>query len=216
MKTPFTPEQFFDVFRIYNTTVFPLQILFYALAFFAVYVSFKKIPGSGKYASLILAYLWFWMGGVYHIIFFTAINKAAYIFGAAFMIQAVLIFYFGVYKNVFSFEYSPDAKGVAGLILILYALFLYPLIGTFSGHTYPFSPTFGLPCPTTIFTFGIMLWNRKQRCWPVMVIPIIWSIFGFAAVLQLGVAEDSVLPAAGLISFLFMILTKKDKNHVTL
>lgn len=216
MNTPFSAEQFFEVFNAYNSTVFPLQALFYALAFFTVYVSVKKTQGSGKIISLILSYFWFWMGAVYHIIFFSVINKAAYLFGAVFIMQSVLIFYFGVYKDKLSFQFAADIRGIGGLIFIVYSLLLYLFIGYITGHVYPLSPTFGLPCPTTIFTLGLLLWNRNAELWPLIGIPLVWSVIGSTAVLKFGIAEDMGLLAAGIISFIIMVLTaKKDKNHVT-
>jgi hypothetical protein len=54
---------------------------------------------------------------------------------------------------------------------VVFALVLYPVIGYTFGHIYPSSPTFGLPCPTTIFTFGIFLWSDKRLPVAILVIP---------------------------------------------
>lgn len=78
MKTPFTIEQFFDVFKNYNEAVFPIQALFYLLSLFVVYLTIKPNSGSEKIVSGILGLLWLWMGIVYHLVFFTAVNNAAH------------------------------------------------------------------------------------------------------------------------------------------
>jgi hypothetical protein len=90
MTSPFTKEQFFEVFKQYNETVFPLQILFYVMAIAVVYMVFKPGGGNNRIISGLLAFLWIWMGLVYHIIFFTSINKAAYLFGVVFIQQGIL------------------------------------------------------------------------------------------------------------------------------
>jgi hypothetical protein len=56
---------------------------------------------------------------------------------------------------------------------------------------------FGVPCPTTIFTAGILMLARP-RIWPLSVIPVLWSAIGGSAAFLFGVAADLVLPIAGL------------------
>ena len=87
MKLPFTVEQFIQVFRDYNWSVFPLQVLFNLLAVVAIVFSVKKIATADGIVNSILSFFWFWMGIVYHLIFFAAINKAAYLFAALFIAQ---------------------------------------------------------------------------------------------------------------------------------
>ena len=82
MDLPFTVEQFLQVFRNYNQSIFPLQIFFYLLAVTIIFCSVKRIAGADKIVNSILTFLWLWMGIVYHLLFFTTINKAAYLFGS--------------------------------------------------------------------------------------------------------------------------------------
>ncbi|HKB86940.1 MAG TPA: DUF6064 family protein, partial [Ignavibacteriaceae bacterium] len=56
------------------------------------------------------------------------------------------------------------------------------------------------PCPTTIFTFGILLWTTKKIPGYVLIIPLIWAALGISAALQLGIKEDLGLFAAGILS----------------
>jgi hypothetical protein len=42
MKLPFTIEQFLGVFRQYNENIYPLQFLFYLLAFLIIILIAKK------------------------------------------------------------------------------------------------------------------------------------------------------------------------------
>ena len=91
------------------------------------------------------------------------------------------------------------------LVLILFALIIYPVLGYFIGHVYPFSPTFGLPCPTTIFTFGLLLLNSKRCPVTILIIPLVWSIIGFMAAIQFGILEDTGLLVAGLITISLLL-----------
>lgn len=205
MKPPFTLEQFLEVFKNYNKAVFPMQIALYLLSAIAIYLVIKPNPKFDKIISIMLSFLWLWMGIVYHIIFFTAINKAAYLFGGLFIIQGILFLVFGVFQNKLSYQFQKDKYGITGMILILFSLIVYPVLGYFLGHVYPSSPTFGLPCPTTIFTFGILLCSKKRCPMIILVIPFLWSVIGFMAAFQFGILEDTVLLIAGLLSVSLLI-----------
>jgi hypothetical protein len=96
------------------------------------------------------------------------------------------------------FKFRADKFGVIGLLFILYGMIAYPLISSWTGHTYPELPGFGIaPCPTTIFTFGILLWGSKRVPEHLLLIPILWSILGGTAVF-FGAIQDIGLPIAGL------------------
>ncbi len=209
MQFPFTVEEFLNVFKSYNQSVFPLQIVFYLIAFCCVYFLFKPIKNNGKILSAVLSFFWLWIGVVYHLIFFTSINKAAYSFGILFIIQGILFFFYGVVKGVISFEYQKNVFNHVGIIFIIYALIIYPILGHFLGHQYPSSPTFGLPCPTTIFTFGILLFVNNKISKFIIIIPLLWSIIGFGAALNLSIYEDFGLLLAGVLGFVLLLNQNK-------
>ncbi|MEP0822933.1 MAG: hypothetical protein HRF44_08785 [Ignavibacterium sp.] len=196
MNLPFSSSQFFDVFRSYNETLWPVQVLLVLIAAFSIVLSFHQIPRGDRINSSILAVLWIWMGLVYHLFFFSSINPVAVAFGSAFILQGLLFLWYGTAQHRIRFQGSLGLRGVTGILFVLYALVLYPLLGASLGHPYPQSPTFGLPCPTTIFTFGVLLWTTEfpRR---LMIIPALWALIGFTAAFQLEVLEDVGLLVAG-------------------
>lgn len=202
----FTKEQFIDIFVKYNTGVFPVQILLYILGLVAVYLSFRKSSKSDKFISGILVFFWLWIGIVYNFIFFSSINKAAFLFGALFIIQSGIFFYCGVIKNNLRFAYINNKYSITGAVLITYGLLIYPLLGMVLGHVYPAQPTFGLPCPTTIFTFGMLLWTEPKSTKYIFVIPAIWTIIGFFAALNFGIYEDIGLLVSGVLGVIMFLM----------
>jgi hypothetical protein len=196
MTLPFTSEQFFDVFRRYNLAVWPAQWLLYALALCAVVFAARGGARVGRYAALVLALLWLWMGMAYHITFFSTVNPAATVFGLLFVVEGGLLILASVAGRRLSFRARLDADGVLGVLLLAYALLFYPLFGGALGHRYPASPTFGLPCPTTIYTFGLLLWAARPVPRAVLAVPVLWALVGTLAVVKLGVWEDLGLPVA--------------------
>ena len=208
MRLPFSLEEFLSIFEVYNRSIWPMQIVLYLLALIAVIFAVKKTAFSNKTISGILAFLWLWTGLVYHLSYFTSINKAAYVFGVLCIVQGLIFIYTGVFRPSLSFQFQPDVKGIVGSIFILYALVIYPVLGYLLGHVYPASPTFGAPCPTTIFTFGLLLWTDKIFPKYVLAIPLLWSIVGFTAALSLTIREDIGLLIAGLLGTLLIFLRR--------
>jgi len=209
MNFPFTIDQFLNVFKTYNEAVFPMQIIFYLSAIIIIYILFKEIKGRNKIINGILSFYWIWIGIVYNFIFFTTINKAAYIFGSLFILQGLLFLYFGTFKNSISYNFNKIVINYLGAVFILYALILYPILGNLLGHQYPYSPTFGLPCPTIIFTFGVLLFVNKKIGILLLIIPLLWSLIGFNAAVSLSIYEDFGLLIAGVIGFITLLISNK-------
>ena len=205
MQLPFTAGQFFEVFRQYNLAIWPAQIASYILGALILVLLPSERKTSPKYIVIILAAFWMFMGAIYHILFFSEINKAAYVFGIIFILESLLLLYAGVYRSRLSFIVKWNFSRFVGAAFILYAVLVYPLIGTLTGHGYPDAPIFGVaPCPTTIFTFGILLFADCSIPLYLIVIPLLWSFMGMAAALKLGVYEDIGLPVAGLAGTVFI------------
>lgn len=199
MKIPFSKEAFLEVFRQYNLAVWPAQFILVGIGLVCVYVVFLRKPIAGKVVFLTLCFLWLWMGVVYHAILFSAINPAAYLFGFLFVIQASMFFHFGISRQALEFDSGHGWEKWAAIIILTYSLFIYPLLGFVFGHGYPNGPTFGVPCPTTIFTFGILLLAAGRLPWWIIVIPLFWSVIGFFAALNLGMPEDYGLLPSGIV-----------------
>lgn len=213
MKVPFSVEQFVEIFRNYNEAIFPFQFGLYFLAIVAVLFTFRQSGSRNKWISSILSFFWLWMGIIYHLVYFSGINKAAYLFGVLFIIQGGLFFYCGVLNDKLQYSFNTNWKGVMGAIIIGFGLILYPILSFYNGHTYPYSPTFGLPCPTTIFTLGLLFWVENKPPKFLWIIPLIWSVIGFTAALTLGFYEDIGLLVAGIFSGLQLVRFKTDKGH---
>lgn len=198
MNPPFTSKQFFDVLVDYNESVWPAQLVWVTLALLAIALTLRGSARADRTIAAILSLLWLWMGIVYHWLFFVSINPAAVVFGAAFVVEGILLLIYGFRKGGLRFAMEPDVFGIVGGCFAFYALVLYPIFAVLLEHRYPEQPTFGLPCPGTIFTMGILLWGRPRVPWVLVVIPVLWSIIGSSAVGYFGVIEDAMLPVAAI------------------
>jgi Family of unknown function (DUF6064) len=200
VNLPFSRDQFFQVFGYYNEAVWPAQWILFGLALISIAAALAKVRFGDQAVALVLASLWTWMAIVYHWIYFAAINPAAYVFAILFGLQAALLLWLGVVKGRLVFRWPGRLRGWLGAAFVLYALIFYPLLNQALGHRYPQTPTFGLPCPTTIFTLALMMWLKRPFPLVLLVIPLIWAVIGGSAAFLLGVPQDLGLLPAGLVA----------------
>jgi hypothetical protein len=220
MRLPVTLEEFLALFASYNEAVrfAPLLLSLLALAAAAaallrggaaVRIAGRKVP-TGRVVSGLLAVLALWTGIVYHWAFFTRINQAAWVFGALFVLEGALLVWFGVRHGGLDLSPRADSRGMLGGAVMLYALVIYPMVGAGLGHRYPAAPTFGAPCPTTLFLIGMLLWSdarvvTRRRLLILLGVPVLWAAIGTAAAIELGMREDLALPLAAAAALLLAI-----------
>ena len=193
MNLPFTQDQFFGVFAAYNVAVWPAQFVLTALAIAMLVIVLWMPERAGRPVSYGLALLWCWLALAYHLAFFWRINPAAPVFAGISLAGAGGFAWYGGVRGGLRFRQGLSARGAVGLLVVLFALAVYPAIGESIGQTYPASPTFGLPCPTTLFTFGILLMAAQDLPRAVIIAPLVWAIIGSAAAFALGVTQDLAL-----------------------
>jgi hypothetical protein len=194
MFLPFSADAFFDVFARYNLALWPAAVaLWLAAATVLLAIVRSPQPQTDRLVVIALVTLWVWGGAVYHAVYFTAINPAAWAFALLFLAEAGLLVWVGLVRRQLSFGSASRLARLSGAGLALYAL-AYPGLSIALGHAYPATPTFGVPCPTTIFSAGVLLTCRRL---PLLVtlIPLVWSLIGGSAAVLLGVAADYVLLA---------------------
>lgn len=223
MNAPFSVEQFLHVFVVYNAAIWPMQIAANLLGLATAVALLRTKPtASGKLEGLLiwasLAFMWAFTGIGYQLLFFSKINPAAILFAGAFIVQSILFAVRAALADRWCFETKPSFRTYVGAMTISYSLIVYPILGIFAGHGLMMGPMFGVaPCPTVIFTIGILLLARGQWVLWLSVIPILWSMVGLAAAIQLGIIEDLGLPIAGSVLFIvnFLEAMRREKGPAT-
>jgi hypothetical protein len=209
MNLPFTADQFISVFTRYNEAIGPLPILAYALAALSLFLVFRRPAAASRVVPLVLAGMWAFTGIAYHLVSFSAINPAARLFGALFVLQAIF-FAVEAFRGRVAYTFSiRKMRSRMGVIMVLFSSVIYPIIGAASGHGYPNGPVFGLtPCPLVIFTFGTLLLTDRTLPKYLVAIPLMWALVGSTAARALGIHEDTGLLVTGLLATT-MLLTRR-------
>ena len=60
------------------------------------------------------------------------------------------------------------------------------MLSVWLGHAYPAMPTFGAPCPTTLFTIGMLCFLVPPYPRAPLVAPILWAVVGSRSGLPVG------------------------------
>ena len=202
-------DRFMRIVIEYNFAIEPMQYVAYALGIIAVLLAAVKAEFARKYVSLILAIFWIWIGFMFCILYWSQIYPLAHVLGVLFIIQGLLFLIFGFFRQDLSFHTEASVYTTLGFIFIVYAMVLYPLIGKYLGRSWPAILPFGLvPCPTTPFTFGLLLWANKKVPFYVFVIPLVAAIFAAGAI-TFGIYEDIGVFIAGVLGTILILVRNR-------
>jgi hypothetical protein len=197
------------MFAAYNETIWPVQVLAYALGLVAVALVIWHPRGSNRLIPGILAASWAWLSVAFLLIAMRTIDggPGPLVFGVAFLLQAALWLIAGVLRANLRFDTKLTRFSIVGWMFIAYALVIYPLLGILAGHVYPRQPIFGVaPCPTVIFTFGLLLLTAARVPKYLLVVPFTWAVTsGISAPLNFAIYEDFGLVASGVIGTILLI-----------
>ena len=209
MNIPFTTEQFFQVIAMYNTQVFPAQILIFALGLLVVFFIHSRYDYRNRIIGGFLGMLWIWTGAAYHIAFFTSINKTAYGFGFLFILQGILILIETFARKRIDIRFKGGWLDYLGYFFIIYGLIIYPLLSNILEGSAVQTITLGLPCPSIILTFGFLMLTSREFPKYLLIIPTLWAVVGLSAALNFGVYQDFMMIVAALVADIMLIRRRK-------
>ena len=206
MELPFTERQFFDVFVRYNESLGLLPFVIWGGGAVLAGFFFWLRPIRNAWIVWFLDAIWLINAVGYHLGSFWVINPAAPGFAGLFFLEAIA---FGTAAVTAKDDLFPQRGWVhyaLSLSCVVFSLILYPVWMTLIGRGYPSMPVFGVaPCPTTIFTIGILIMMRSPHREWLFVLPLIWAVVGGSAAISLGVPPDYFLWVAGLAGFVVLM-----------
>lgn len=196
MELPFSHAEFFEVFSAYNLALWPLAAALWLLSL-AAFVQVLRGRQNDRAVTALLAVHWGWAGLAYHWAYFASINPAALAFAIGFLAQA-LFFAMSSWRGSLRYSRARAPRQWVGVVMVVYSL-SYPALAALTIGSYPAIPTFGVPCPTTLFTIGLLLMAPRIRM-SLLVIPWLWAVIGGSAAVLFGVIPDfALIGAAALI-----------------
>jgi hypothetical protein len=199
-----------NAFSIYNPSIWPMQIVAYVLCLVALVPLIRSSRITNRLTTGIMVFFWLWIGLMFWLPFRETFAPAIFL-AVVFAVQGIL-FALAMFRQQLEFRFNKDIMSYAGIIAIVYAL-VYPLIGLPLGHRYPqmaLSTIF--PCPLIVFTFGLLLINRRKTPIYLLIIPFIWAVSG-ALWVSLGMLEDIGLVLTGILGT--WLILRRDRRALT-
>lgn len=198
----FSPQTYYRLFERYNLAVWPAQILALGIGIVMAVLMWRGGARAGRIVTGLLAAAWLWVAWAFHLQRYATINPAGVHLAAAFVVEAVLLLWFGVVRD--RVRLPPAGTAWAGIGLFLFAL-AYPLVGLALGRPWTQLEVFGLaPDPTALATLGITLLASRHAAWILLPIPLLYCALSGAT---LWAMESPEAPVAPLAAVLALVLT---------
>jgi Family of unknown function (DUF6064) len=191
MSLPFSPDEFADVFGAFNAALWPAVLALWLISAGVIVAALRAREPSHRLLAVLLAFHWSWSALAYHAAYFTRINPAAWLFAGLFLIQGVLFARCALVPGLLRFSTTRSKWRASAVALTVFSI-VYPIVNVVLGLRFPRMATFGVPCPTTLLTLGLLL-IAEPPSWVLAAIPIAWALVGGSAALLLGVQADLML-----------------------
>lgn len=169
----FSESAYYRQFELYNQAVWPLHVLSIILGLVILYVLRRRPAWAGRYISAVLIAGWAWVAYAFLYQRFYQIHVVADLYALAFLLQAGLVVWYGLFKDRFIRKSDNRIVIIAGLIMLAIGFVFYPFIALMSGRNWQQFELFALaPDPTAVATLGIFLLLRAPFI--LFVIPLVW------------------------------------------
>ncbi|SMF01930.1 hypothetical protein SAMN06265365_1432 [Tistlia consotensis] len=197
---PYDAETLDAFLALLNRSLWPIQPLALLLAAAALALALRPraVPQASRIVSGLLALAWAWVGWDFFLQRFAELNFAAPLYGAGFLLQALLLLGLGLLRGRPAFGPRAPRFARTGAALALLALLACPLAGALLAGDWQAAPLVGLtPGPTALFTLGLLLLSGRGAL-PLAVLPSLWCLVAGFEGWALGLPQDLALLALGL------------------
>lgn len=196
----FSEEVYWRLFELHNNALWPAQLVALALGVVVLYFVLRPRPWSGRIIALILAIAWSFVAWSFLWRTYATINWAASYAAPFFAIEAVLLAWLGVALGNLSYGPKRRHGRYVRLALVIYALFLHPLVTIVAGRPIASAELFGLtPDPTAIATLGLIgLSAGGTTALALFLVPAVWCLISWATLYAMGTWE-AWIPLAALV-----------------
>ena len=171
----FSPRTYYRMLERHNEALWPAQLLTWALGMGILVLLRRPSARQGRIIAGILAVLWVWVAWAFLLRRYATINWAITYVVPLFLLEALLLLWWGVIGAKLSFAVKQGASGTVGGALVALGILLYPALATILGRPWQQAEVFGIaPDPTVIATVGLLLLANSRFRWGLLPIPLIW------------------------------------------
>ncbi len=172
----FSRDVYYRTFALYHHGIWPAHIVLGLLvAAVLAWLRARDDAGRGRIATGLLALCWVWIAFAFHAHRYATINWAARYFAGAFLLQAVLLAWLGIRRQV-----AIDVRSARVLLLGISVLAVAaPLVGLMTGRQWDQVELLGLtPDPTAAATILVLGLSGPRVTRLALLIPVGWCLVG--------------------------------------
>jgi hypothetical protein len=171
----FSPRTYYRMLERHNEAVWPAQLLTFALGIGILVLLRRPSAKQGRIIAGFLAVLWVWVAWAFLLRRYATINWPITYVVPLFLLEAVLLLWWGVIGAKMSFAVKPGAGGTVGAALFVLGILLYPALAPILGRPWQQAEVFGIaPDPTVVATVGLLLLAPGRFRWGLLPVPLIW------------------------------------------
>lgn len=189
----FSAASYFRRYELANIELWPGQLVWLTIGLSLLWSTRRPIQ-SLKQLQLnagLVAVSWAFVAGWFFHHHYAQINLAASWFALAFLTQAILLITImaSVFRTSQLNQLTPVQRA-PGQLLLIYALFLHPLLGLALGRSWQGIELYGIaPDPTALATLGLLLSGAQTRRWWLLLIPLAWCLVSALTYLAMGLVH---------------------------
>ena len=196
----FSPEVYFRLFVLYNQAVWPGQVGVVVLTGAILALTRRPSAAATRMVAGLMAGSWAGIAGFFLLQRYAEINLAAPWFAAGFALQAVLWAGVAVAGRP-RFAWAGSRDGAAGLVVLIVAAVVVPLLGPLSGRPWAGVELFGLaPDPTALGSLGLLWMARGRGARLLAVLPLLWCLVTGLTYLVMDQAVGLVAAVLGVVA----------------
>jgi len=171
----FSPRTYYRMIERHNEEIWPAQLLTMALGIGILGALRKPSATPGRIIAGILALLWMWVAWAFLLHRYAPINWAIKYVVPFFVLEALLLVWWGVIGGKLSFAVKPEVSARLGAGLLVLSLLLYPALAAIFGRPWKQAEVFGIaPDPTVAATVGLLLLTKSRFRWVLLPVPLLW------------------------------------------
>ena len=203
----FTPETYFRLFELHHRDWWPMQLASLAMAVVILLCLWRKSARSGRLIAILLATSWAWAGLAFLHLRFAPIHWAANWYAIAFVLQALLLFGYGVSRHGVESETGNTLRAGAGVFILLGALVALPVTAPLTGREWMQAELFAMtPDATALATLGLLLLAKGRIAVWLAVIPVAWCFVTGATLWALEAPEALIPPACAILTTALLLM----------
>lgn len=201
---PYSADVYSTIIVDHNLSLWPLQIFIVIICISLI--GLARRGGANNAALMIVAAFWIWCGFDFHLSTYATLNWAAQYFGYVFIAQGGTIIMWALLTRNQFVEPHRQRWSWVGIILIISAAIMHPLILFFSGAPPGYAEIPGMmPTPTALVTIGLIYLIPRRPVFWLLLVPVFWAIWDGLSAWSLGLNAGLVLPCITVVAALFLI-----------